>query len=164
MCLQRIIWNFTLSKKLVIKVIISNTKGPQLSNLDYPNPQLSELHNLKTTTTINKYSTTVHLIFKNSVQSNEWRKYKKWKTLPIKNMVSMLYSYITVGVEYLCYYTSPWGKAKDECNNNYCDICHWLISHNKALSWRGLKSCWMVWHIWMVPCFNCNIINILCCD
>ena len=29
-------------EQLAIMMIISNTVGPQLSNLDYPNPQLSE--------------------------------------------------------------------------------------------------------------------------
>ena len=42
-------------EQLAIKMIISNTVGLQLSNLDYSNPQLSELHKLKPTTTVNKY-------------------------------------------------------------------------------------------------------------
>ena len=44
--------------------------------------------------------------------SNKWKR----NALPIENKVSMLYSYIIVGVGYLCYHTSPWGKAKDKCN------------------------------------------------
>ena len=43
-------------EQLAIKMIISNIVGPQLSNRDYPNPQLSKLHNVKATTTVNKFS------------------------------------------------------------------------------------------------------------